>query len=114
MNFAQAISTCLNKYVDFSGRARRSEYWFFYLFTTIVNGAANFIFGAGSWAASIISLLLFLPGLSVAFRRLHDVGKSGGWCFFTLVPLVGAIMVLIWYCTDSQPGSNRYGENPKH
>lgn len=74
MNFAQAISTCLNKYVDFSGRARRSEYWFFYLFTTIVTGAANFIFGAGSWAASIISLLLFLPGLSVAFRRLHDVG----------------------------------------
>ena len=113
MSFFEAISTCFKKYVTFSGRARRSEYWFFMLFNIIVSSVLSLIFGSDSILASLFSLALFLPGLSVVWRRLHDINKSGGFYFFCLIPIVGWIFLLVWLCRDSDPETNRFGENPK-
>ena len=63
--------------------------------------------------AYLWSLAMFIPGLAVSVRRLHDIGRSGWWLLLSLIPLVGAIILIIWYCTDSQPGANQYGSNPK-
>lgn len=111
------------RYADFSGRARRSEYWYFVLFNFI----ATFViaFGAGVIAgmlsndvrgavaiADLYVLAALLPGLAVSVRRLHDTGRSGWWLLLCLVPLVNLIL-LFFYIEDSQPGTNEYGPNPK-
>lgn len=122
MSFADAIRTCLSKYADFTGRARRSEYWYFFLFEILVSIAAAIIdailgtrntAGGGGVVGLIASLALFLPGLAVTIRRLHDVGRSGWWWLIWLIPIVGWIVMLVWMCTDSQRGRNRYGASPK-
>ncbi len=114
MSFAEAIKTCFRKYVDFSGRARRSEFWFWYLFTTIVSGLAAWIFGSDHYGFSgIVGLAFFIPLLAVAVRRMHDVGRSGWYLLMWLIPIVGVIFVVVALCTDSVPGPNQYGENPK-
>lgn len=121
MSFSEAIQSAFSKYCCFSGRARRSEYWYFTLFNVIVSFAIGFLgailFGDGSNAVTILSgiwtLAMLLPGLGLCWRRLHDIGKSGAWYFIGLIPLVGAILLLIWFCKDSQPGTNQYGPNPK-
>ena len=113
MSFTTAIKTCFQKYVDFSGRARRSEYWYFSLFTTLLSMVAGILFGAESIFVSLASLAVFLPGLAVTCRRLHDIGKSGWWMLIAFVPLVGIILLLVWECKDSAPGTNAYGANPK-
>ena len=122
MDFMTAVRTCLSKYVDFSGRARRSEYWYFALFNFLVGIVANIldaILGTGYDGTSgglintLVGLALFLPGLAVAVRRLHDTGRSGWWMLLVLVIIVGWIILLVWFCTDSKPGTNQYGPNPK-
>ena len=116
MSFQEAITTCISKYCDFQGRARRSEYWYFCLFSGLVSGVLGYlselagIFGV---LASLASLALFLPGLGAGVRRLHDIGKSGWAILIALVPLVGEIILLVWLARDSQPGTNQYGSNPK-
>jgi len=115
--------TALKKYTVFSGRARRKEYWMFVLFNVIFSFVAvvlDFFLGqimgrdGGVGLFSILySLAITLPSLAVAVRRLHDIGKSGWWFFITFVPLVGSIWYLILLATDSQPGENEYGPNPK-
>ena len=65
------------------------------------------------YLAYLWSLAVFIPSLAVSVRRLHDIGRSGWWLLLSLIPLVGAIILIIWYCTDSQPGANQYGPNPK-
>ena len=99
MNFIQSISTCMRKYVTFSGRATRSEFWWFYLFTVLVNLVASFV---GNlifmstfnifflYLSTITSLILLLPSLAVAVRRLHDVGRSGWWILiaFTVIGII--------------------------
>ncbi len=116
MSFVDAIKSVFSHYVDFSGRARRSEYWYFFLFTMLVNVVTSGLAAAVdalSFVQIIASLAMLLPGLAVAVRRLHDIGKSG-WCLlFVLIPLVGSIILIVWYCKDSQPGDNQYGPNPK-
>ena len=127
--------TALKKYADFSGRARRKEFWMWQLFNFIVNfvfqviagilgviaaassyesasffGILLFIVNLASW---IFSLAVLIPNLSVAVRRLHDTGRSGWNLLLGLIPCVGVIILLIYYCQDSQPGMNQYGENPK-
>ena len=136
MNFIQSISTCMRKYVTFSGRATRSEFWWFFLFTILVNLAAtsqassfvpilldgqnmtenessyflnNFFF---LYLSTITSLILLLPSLAVAVRRLHDVGKSGWWIVIAFT-VIGIIPLLIWYVTDTKDEENVYGQNPK-
>ena len=114
MNFQDAVRTCLTKYVDFNGRARRSEYWFFFLFNVMVSIVANIIDAAvGTTAISLLAALaLFLPSLAVAIRRLHDTSRSGWWVLIGLIPIVGWIILIVFYCQDSH-GDNKYGPSPK-
>ena len=112
----------LKQYADFSGRARRKEYWMFVLFNMIfaivaaildnVLGIAMEGTGYGT-LYGIYALAVLIPGLAVAVRRLHDVGKSGWMILITLIPLIGAIWLLVLLVTDSNLGENQYGQNPK-
>ena len=113
MTFIDAIKTCFNKYFDFNGRARRSEYWNFFLFNWAVNILLTIIFGSDSFVISLFSVAVFLPGLAVAVRRLHDIGKSGWSLLIALIPLAGIIILLVWYAREGEAGANMYGEDPK-
>jgi uncharacterized membrane protein YhaH (DUF805 family) len=112
----------LKKYAEFNGRARRKEYWFFVLFNLIASfvlsvvdvlvGTYNATAGIGV-LTGIYALAVFLPGVGVSIRRLHDTGRSGWWLLIVLVPIVGAIVLLVFMLIDSQEGTNAYGPNPK-
>ena len=118
---------CINQYADFSGRARRTEYWMFTLFNMIFTLLTLFIggllgttlFGASGAAIGSMGLYLlyliavFIPGLSVFVRRLHDTGNSGWMFFISLIPLIGGIWVFVLLIMDSKPGKNKWGPNPK-
>jgi len=118
MNFIDAVKTCLiEKYCCFTGRARRSEYWYFALFQAIVTYAIMFICMAISEnlmvLGQLVSLAFILPSLGASVRRMHDIGKSGWWILIPLVPIVGWFYYLYLCCKDSEYGTNEYGENPK-
>lgn len=112
----------LKQYADFSGRARRKEYWMFVLFNMIftivamildnVLGIAMEGIGYGP-LYGLYALAMLIPGLAVAVRRLHDVGKSGWMILIALIPLIGSIWLLVLMVTDSNTGENQYGQNPK-
>jgi uncharacterized membrane protein YhaH (DUF805 family) len=122
MDFMTAVRTCLSKYVDFSGRARRSEYWYFALFSFLVSLAASIVDAvlgtdydgatSGGLIQTVVSLALFLPSLAVGIRRLHDTDRSGWWILIGLIPIIGWILLIVWFCTDSK-ADNQYGPNPK-
>ena len=116
MNLKEAVTSVFTKYATFNGRARRSEYWYFVLFNFVVSAVlgvlANAI-GVASTLSNLYSLAVLIPGLAVAWRRLHDIGKPGYCYFIFLIPIVGWILFLVWMCKDSQPGDNKYGPNPK-
>ena len=105
-----SIRTCLSKYVDFSGRATRAEYWWWVLImgfgAIIVGESLNLIHPA---AGSIVGVALLLPGLAVAVRRLHDIDKSGWWLLIALVPLIGWLVLIIFYAKRGSLGTNSYG-----
>lgn len=106
----------LREYATFEGRARREEYWMFILFQIIFLIAAailDVIIGTPGIFYFIYILATMLPSLAVAVRRLHDVGRSGWYYFIGAIPLVGPILLLVWFCTDSDYGPNKWGENPK-
>ena len=109
------LNAIKNKYADFSGRARRSEFWYFALF----NVAASFIAGLidsiiGQPILGLLyTLAVLIPGIAVSVRRLHDTGRSGWWLLLALLPILGAIALIVFYCQDSEPGLNQYGPNPK-
>jgi uncharacterized membrane protein YhaH (DUF805 family) len=106
----------LRQYADFEGRARRKEYWMFTLFNLIFAILAVVIdglIGTGAIIYLFYVLATIIPNLSVSVRRLHDVGKSGWMYLVALIPLVGFIWLLVLFTTDSQPGDNEYGPNPK-
>ena len=113
MNFMTAISTCFKKYATFSGRARRSEYWYFFLFCMLVSAALGLIFKSQSMISTLFTLATMVPSLAVSWRRMHDIGKAGAWSLIVLIPVVGLIIFLIWVCKNSEEGENEYGENPK-
>jgi uncharacterized membrane protein YhaH (DUF805 family) len=98
----------LQNYATFSGRARRSEYWYFFLFNIIISFVLSFVGGLSN--TSIISLIyalaVFIPSIAVGIRRMHDVGKSG---WFLLIPIYNLILA----CTEGQQGNNKWGQNPK-
>jgi uncharacterized membrane protein YhaH (DUF805 family) len=144
---------CLRHYADFSGRARRKEYWMFMLFSMITAivigvlmilvfmltknhyynelipyglseeqvravqiGNLNYmkaIYNVSSIVYLSYSIIMILPSMAVAVRRLHDIGKSGWNFFIGLIPLVGAIILIVWYCKDSEAGENQWGATPK-
>ena len=112
------LDVITNHFADFNGRARRKEYWMFFLCNFVVSLVLGIVMGLISETAAnvvniLYSLVLLLPGLSIGVRRLHDTGKSGWSLLLALIPIVGPIILLVFFCTDSQPGSNEYGPNPK-
>ncbi|WP_405429614.1 DUF805 domain-containing protein [Micromonospora sp. NBC_00617] len=122
MSFIDAIKSVFSQYVGFTGRARRSEYWWFALFsilvgivTAILDNALGLTFEGGStgFIGLVAYLVLLLPSLAVAVRRLHDTDRTGWWLLIGLVPLVGAIVLLVFFVSDSKPGANRFGASPK-
>lgn len=103
-------------YVNFQGRARRKAYWLFVLFNfiaAVLLGVIDSILGTDAMLSSIYSLAVFLPSIALGVRRLHDIGRSGWWLLIGLIPLVGWIVLLVFALTNSQPGVNQYGPNPK-
>ena len=114
MSFTDAISDGLSKYVTFTGRSSRSAYWWFYLFGLLVVIAALIIdFAIGTYPVIylVASLALLLPNLAVLVRRLHDAGRSGWWVLIALVPLIGAIVLLVFTLQGSE-GPNQWGSGP--
>lgn len=113
-------SICLSKFADFSGRARRREYWTFALVNCLIAMLLLILglaFGEDSPASNILVtifyLIMLVPNLSVSVRRLHDIGKSGWYMFLSLIPLIGGLILLVWALMDSESGENQYGKNPK-
>ena len=107
MNFSTSITTCFSKFATFSGRATRSEFWWFYLFTLLIGWFAQMAVGAG--IAGVVSLVFFLPLLAASVRRLHDIGRTGWWILIAFT-LIGIIVLIVFYATDSEKAANKYGE----
>lgn len=126
MTFGKAISICFSKYANFKGRARRAEYWYFYLFYLLIYwpSYAMVLIGSSSRRYEevaivgavlvIIEILVFLlPTFAVFVRRMHDIGKSGWNWLIGLIPLVGAIVLLVFLCREGDSTPNEYGNPPK-
>ena len=121
MSFIDAIKSYFKNYATFKGRARRSEFWFTVLFTFLVSAALSIVFPGptemvwdmeveqSSAAENLWSLATIVPSLAVTWRRLHDVGRSGKYFFFILIPIAGIIMLIIELTKDSQVGANAHG-----
>ena len=98
-------------YAQITGRASRSEYWWFVLFTAIVSGAASAldVFFPGDLLQTLFGLATLIPGIALGIRRMHDIGKSGWWLLIGLIPIIGWIVLIVWLATKSDAGSNRWG-----
>lgn len=106
----------IKQYADFSGRARRQEYWMFYLFYiifAIVIGVVEGIIGSPGIVGIIYTLALLIPSIAVGVRRLHDTGRSGWWMLLLFIPLVGALILLIFFVQEGEKEDNGYGADPK-
>ena len=123
MNFGKAIATCMGKYGTFSGRASRSEYWWFYLFTILMSWGATIVDGAvassGDPAVAssgdpmveiIVTLVFFVPIIAAGCRRLHDMGKSGWWQLLWFIPIIGWILLIVWLATNTKPEGDKYNQ----
>lgn len=110
MDFKTAVTSALNNYINFEGRASRSEYWWFFLFYVIVYAAAIIIDTVLSFGllASLVSLALLCPSLAVGARRLHDINKSGWWQLLYLIPVIGALVMIYFLVQKSDPLPNRF------
>ncbi|HEY2185115.1 MAG TPA: DUF805 domain-containing protein [Xanthobacteraceae bacterium] len=117
MNFTQAISSGFNNYVNFAGRAIRSEFWYWTLFAALASIAGELIdlalFSSSTFSPvqTLVNLALFLPGLAVSVRRLHDLDRTGWWILLVFT-LIGIIVLLAWYCMRGTVGPNRFGPDP--
>ena len=133
MSLGESLTSVFNKYATFTGRARRSEFWWFsicyYVIVFIFNFAqlgmlVQVMTGEMAYtdpsytimlmASVVVGLGLFLPALAVTVRRLHDIGKSGWNILWSAIPIVGLIIVLAWMCQDADVVANKYGESPKY
>lgn len=109
----------LRKYAEFTGRARRSEFWLFWLFTVVAGGIAGvldaMLFNLDDFEPlqAIVGLGLLIPSLAVGFRRLHDTDKTAWWMLLWLLPIIGWIALLVFYLTPGTAGPNKYGPDPK-
>jgi uncharacterized membrane protein YhaH (DUF805 family) len=112
----------LKKYATFSGRAQRAEYWWFYLISTLIiiglslidqaTGTLDEETGMGL-LTTLYSLAILIPSIAVGVRRLHDTGRSGWWLLIGLIPVIGSIVLIVFFVLDSEPGDNAHGANPK-
>lgn len=105
MNFTESIRTCFTKYVDFNGRARRPEFWWWVLFVFLAGLVAQWL---GNLPSMLVSLGTLLPSIAVGARRLHDIDKSGWWQLVGLIPFIGWI-IMIWWCVQDSKEPNRFG-----
>lgn len=127
MNFLEAVKAGYRNYVRFQGRSSRSEYWWWALYQLVVNVVIGLIFGGGTAetgagsvsfvyqggiVANLWALAHLLPGLSVGVRRLHDINRSGWWLLIGLIPIVGLIVLIVWFVKAGDSGNNRFGANP--
>jgi uncharacterized membrane protein YhaH (DUF805 family) len=115
MGPVEAVTTCLQKYVGFGGRAGRAEFWWFFLFylvAVLIGYAIDAAVGAGGILYVVVTLGLILPTIAVEFRRLHDTGRSGWWILITLIPLIGSIWLLVLFASRGDPAPNKYGDPP--
>ena len=106
----------LKKYAVFSGRARRKEYWMFLLFNIVIALVLGFVEGLANGpgiVSMLYSLAVLIPSIAVSVRRLHDTDRSGWWLLIALIPLIGTIVLIVFFVQDSKPGENQYGPNPK-
>ena len=117
MSFQEAIKAVLGNYAKFDGRARRSEYWYWVLAVVIAEivilGIRTVAEGLGQILYIALILAVLVPSIAVAIRRLHDTGRSGWWILIGLIPIIGAIVLIVFYVQDSAPGANEYGPSPK-
>ncbi len=110
----------IKNYMVFEGRARRKEYWFFVLFYFLISLVLDlievalglYVVGGMGILSLILSLILLLPSLAVGARRLHDIDKSAWWLLIALIPLIGVIVLLVFFCLKGTDGPNRFGEDP--
>jgi uncharacterized membrane protein YhaH (DUF805 family) len=115
VSFPEAVTTVLTKFADFSGRARRSEFWWWalaYVIGSIIVGAIDQVLG-NKILGWIYILAALVPGLAVAARRLHDTDRSGWWLLLIIPIVIGWIVLLIFYIPEGTPGDNKYGPSPK-
>jgi uncharacterized membrane protein YhaH (DUF805 family) len=111
MSFSEAVRSGFDHYTDFDGRASRPAFWWWVLFGVLVAIAANIldaIIGTVILSA-IVGLGLLLPNISVSIRRLHDTDRTGWWILIAFIPIIGLIVLLVFYLQDSDPGENNYG-----
>ena len=117
MNFTQAISSGFNNYVNFAGRAARSEFWYWALFAALASLAGELIdlalFTSSTFTPvqTLVNLALFLPGLAVSVRRLHDLDRTGWWLLL-IFTVIGIIVLLVWDCMRGTVAPNRFGPDP--
>lgn len=115
MSFTEAVQDGFEKYVGFEGRSSRSAYWWWYLFSILAYLVAiviDTVLGTGLVFYMIVAIGIFLPSLAVSVRRLHDTNKTGWWILIGFIPLIGAIVLLVFFLTASDPGPNQYGQGP--
>ena len=113
MGFTDAITAGFNKYVTFTGRADRSEYWYWTLFSVIVQVVGSILDAISNlgFIAAVLSLAVLLPSLAVSVRRLHDLDRTGWWMLLVLTG-IGAILLIVWDCFKGTDGPNRFGSDP--
>ncbi|HVJ28697.1 MAG TPA: DUF805 domain-containing protein [Gammaproteobacteria bacterium] len=99
MTFAESVRTCFSKYVDFNGVATRSEFWWFILFLVIVGVVTNYI---SPTIGGVFALATILPQLAVGARRLHETGRSGWWQLLMLIPLIGTIILIVFWAQPAK------------
>lgn len=118
MGFGEAVKSFFGNYANFKGRARRSEFWwamvFLWILYAVASGIDYSISGKLGAIYGLVCLATVIPTLAVSWRRLHDIGKSGANWLWCIVPVIGAILLIIWYVRDSEPDANRFGTSPKY
>ncbi len=113
------IKVLKENFANFSGRARREEYWYYSLAVFVISAILSVLSKAGivgvifSIVSFLFSLCILIPGLAVSVRRLHDTGRSGWWLLICLIPLIGSIVLLVFMVTEGQKGENKWGDDPK-
>jgi uncharacterized membrane protein YhaH (DUF805 family) len=116
MDFGQAISAGFSKYMNFRDRAGRSEFWYWALFINILSIVGLVIDSILKTempiAVWLVSLPTYIPTLAIGVRRLHDVDRTGWWILISFIPLIGAIVLLIWWATKGTDGPNQFGPDP--
>ena len=119
MNFSQAIQSGFSNYTKFTGRAGVMEFWYWVLFTvlgTIASGILDAVLfpPMSYWSplSDIFTLVTFLPGIAVSIRRLHDTDRTGWWFLLVFIPLLGTLLLIVWWIQQGSAGDNQYGANP--